>query len=282
MKLVRAGVVAGLTVAQGLVFAGAAHAAATSVHVSQGQLLIRSSDQTANRLDVLPRDGKVYVFDMATLTAGRGCEQVNPTLVACRAEAVSSVSAWLGDGDDHATFKVLLPVKADGGNGDDTLTGSQSGDTLSGNDGNDTIHGGPGNDLIHGGDGYDDLFGDDGNDILDDYRSGTKIEATKFDGGPGNDKIIGTGQEMRDMVIYPRSTAVYVNLSPVAYQGIPAGTGGEVTLNEQDTITDVRNIQTGSGDDILIGGDFGALLFSGTGNDTCGYYDNGVVIKVCP
>lgn len=272
MKLVRAGVLVGLAAAQGLMLAGTAHAEATSVQVVQGQLLIRSSDRTDNQLEVQARDGRIHVLDVAPLTAGEGCERVSPTAVACGARAIRSVSAWLGDGADQGTFPIILPVTVDGGSGNDTLTGGF---------GNDTISGGPGDDIIHGGDGYDYLLGQDGNDTLDDYRSGTKIEANKFDGGIGDDKIIGTGHDMRDMVIYPRSADVHVNLSPVDYLGTPAGEGGQLNLNEHDEISGVLDIRTGTGNDVLIAHAANAVLDSGTGVDRCGYYDNGFVLKPC-
>jgi Ca2+-binding RTX toxin-like protein len=286
MKLVRVGVLVGLIAAQGLVFAGAAHAEATSVQAVRGQLLIRSSDLTDNEITVVMRDGKVYVFDVAALNSGLGCEQVNPTAVACRSGEIRSVSAWLGDGNDRGAFHISLPVKVDGGNGNDTLTGGQGGDTLSGNAGNDTLKGGLGDDVIHGGDGLDHLFGEENSDTLDDYTDGVGIEVNFFDGGTGNDIIKGTGKEMRDMVVYERSTDIHVNLAPVAYLGIPPGVGGQADVNgnlvEHDQITDVHDIRTGSGDDVLIGSTFDAKLESGTGTDTCGYYINGIVIKVCP
>ena len=81
-------------------------------------------------------------------------------------------------------------VMASGGNGHDTLVGSDAGsDILNGNGGedriegaggNDTLHGGTGRDLLLGGTGDDFLYGDSGSDLLN--------------GGEGNDFLSGSGE----------------------------------------------------------------------------------------
>lgn len=73
-----------------------------------------------------------------------------------------------------------------GGEGNDTITGSDRKDKIFGDGGddliigftgNDQLHGGTGNDRVDGGYGGDRIFGDEGNDTLI--------------GGPGNDKMFG-------------------------------------------------------------------------------------------
>ena len=73
-----------------------------------------------------------------------------------------------------------------GGDGNDSLTGSERNDRIDGGagddlivgfTGNDQLRGGAGNDRLLGGYGTDALFGDDGNDVLI--------------GGPGNDRLLG-------------------------------------------------------------------------------------------
>lgn len=73
-----------------------------------------------------------------------------------------------------------------GGDGNDTITGSERKDKIFGEGGddlilgftgNDQLHGGAGNDRLDGGYGHDRIFGDDGNDVLI--------------GGPGNDRMFG-------------------------------------------------------------------------------------------
>jgi Ca2+-binding RTX toxin-like protein len=92
-----------------------------------------------------------------------------------------------GSGDDvlDATASALQ-VNAEGGSGDDDITGSNAitGDTLFGGTGNDTIRGGTGADLIHGEQGDDTLYGgtqadwfyfapDSGYDVIKDFENGT-------------------------------------------------------------------------------------------------------------
>src|SRR5207248_1077192 len=53
-----------------------------------------------------------------------------------------------------------------GGNGNDTLTGTTGNDIISGGNGNDVINAGDGNDIVAGGNGNDTINGGRGNDIL--------------------------------------------------------------------------------------------------------------------
>lgn len=92
-----------------------------------------------------------------------------------------------------------------GGNGKDTLTGSEGDDTLDGGngkdalyagDGNDILEGGNGNDLLSGGAGMDILTGGNGSDMfvfssLDHSTNGAADTITDF--GKGNDHIDLTG-----------------------------------------------------------------------------------------
>ena len=58
-----------------------------------------------------------------------------------------------------------------GGKGNDSLSGGNDDDTLSGQSGNDILRGGKGNDSLSGGKGNDSLWGDAGNDTFY-YASG--------------------------------------------------------------------------------------------------------------
>ncbi len=100
-----------------------------------------------------------------------------------------------GNGNDTFVNNTALPSRAEGGNGNDDLTGGSAADALfggtgddrltgqSGNDqllgeaGNDRLSGGVGNDSLSGGTGSDDLAGDDGNDSLS--------------GDAGDDRLVG-------------------------------------------------------------------------------------------
>jgi Ca2+-binding RTX toxin-like protein len=92
-----------------------------------------------------------------------------------------------------------------GGEGDDTITGSNFADVLEGNGGNDRIFARGGADWVLGGDGNDLLYGDGGSDIVaggngDDLVSGHRTHLDRWDdatdhliGGAGRDVLIGFG-----------------------------------------------------------------------------------------
>jgi len=65
-------------------------------------------------------------------------------------------------------------VVLNGGNGQDSLTGSAGDDTINGGNGKDTINAGDGNDILTGGNGSDTfVFGPHfGNDIVTDFGTG--------------------------------------------------------------------------------------------------------------
>jgi Ca2+-binding RTX toxin-like protein len=92
--------------------------------------------------------------------------------------AASSIESWQGNGlavigttaADVFDFSDLQSVTglayADGGSGNDTITGSQFADDLRGGSGNDWLDGGLGDDLLNGGYNNDTLVGGSGRDTL--------------------------------------------------------------------------------------------------------------------
>ncbi|MBA4098246.1 MAG: hypothetical protein C0484_15965 [Rhodospirillum sp.] len=137
-----------------------------------------------------------------------------------------------GNGDDVV----------DGGTGNDELEGALGNDTLSGGDGEDTLHGAGQNDVLKGGAHDDKLYGQSDNDRLE--------------GGAGNDALDGgTGT---DTAVYTGSGAVTVNL----VIGQASGAWGK------DTLVDVENVETGSGNDTVFAGYDGSRVTTGAGKDT--------------
>ncbi len=180
-----------------------------------------------------------------------------------------------------------------------------SGDRLRGEAGNDIIYigddgaeasGGFDNDTIHGGNGGDSIYGDDGNDIL-----GGGAGTDGILGGWGDDRITGGagadllwGGDGVDTLDYSQeggSQGVYVNLR---FGGMPGpGPNGFVPAQSaldsygnldqirefENVITGAGNdsvygtaianrIETGAGNDVLIGGGGADVMIGGTGNDT--------------
>ena len=85
-------------------------------------------------------------------------------------------------GDDQLTVSPGLPgllVTADGGSGNDSLTGAEEADSLVGGAGNDTLNGGGGSDLLDGQEGDDRLFARDGHGDL--VRGGTGNDSAQTD-----------------------------------------------------------------------------------------------------
>jgi Ca2+-binding RTX toxin-like protein len=85
-------------------------------------------------------------------------------------------------GDDQLTVSPGLPgllVTADGGSGNDSLTGAEEADSLVGGAANDTLNGGGGSDLLDGQEGDDRMLARDGHGDL--VRGGTGIDSAQTD-----------------------------------------------------------------------------------------------------
>ncbi len=92
---------------------------------------------------------------------------------------ITTVQFDAGAGNDSLVNSTSVPVRVNGGDGNDTITGGLGNDTLSGDNGLDVLSGSGGDDTLIGGAGDDSLRGGSGNDSLD--------------GGDGNDQLFGEG-----------------------------------------------------------------------------------------
>ena len=170
----------------------------------------------------------------------------------------------------------------DGGNGDDTITGTSSADTIRGSGGNDVLDGGNGSDTyqVSGtGHGYD-TFDDNGTDVGDndtivalssntriglagDFDAANGIEA--IDGGAGNTGVYVSGDGNANTLDFTGMT-----LSNIAF--IDGGNG-------DDTITGTSSADTirgSAGNDVLDGGNGSdTYQVSGTGHGYDTFDDNG-------
>ena len=135
-------------------------------------------------------------------------------------------------GTDPGVVRVLF----DGGDGNDTITGSQLRDTIRGGDGDDELYGGDGDDSIQGGDGDDVIDGQDGDDLLMGENGFDTLE-----GNTGNDQLV--GGEDRDL------------LQGGSGDDVLNGDAGRDTLNGK------------SGDDTLFGGEGTDRMYGGIGDD---------------
>jgi serralysin len=133
--------------------------------------------------------------------------------------------------DNNVINGTLLDDLIVGDNGKDTIIGGSGKDLLYGNAGNDSLSGGFGDDTINGGDGDDIIDGGFGSDVMD--------------GGAGIDTL--------DVTFYSGSYSV--NLAT----GV-TGFVGETAIN-------FENINTGAGNDTIIGSDVANRINAGAGND---------------
>ena len=142
-------------------------------------------------------------------------------------DTITAVDASIGD----------VRLRMNGGNGNDTITGSRDNDTINGDNGDDSLIGGLGNDLFDGGEGDDTMAGDGGNDTMLGNFGNDSAQ-----GGDGNDVVFGN---------FGNDTL-----------------GGD---SGNDTIfggfgNDVLN--GNSGDDLLAGGQDNDKLLGGSGDDS--------------
>jgi Ca2+-binding RTX toxin-like protein len=96
--------------------------------------------------------------------------------------AAEALAVNAGGGDDQLTVSPGLPgliVTADGGPGNDSLSGAEEADSIVGGAGNDTLTGGGGSDLLDGHDGDDRLLARDGHGDL--VRGGTGNDSAQTD-----------------------------------------------------------------------------------------------------
>ncbi|MFP4386280.1 MAG: Ig-like domain-containing protein [Alphaproteobacteria bacterium] len=164
------------------------------------------------------------------------------------------------DGVDSDTATVSLTIESSlnqiiGGEGNDTLRGSQGDDIIDGGEGSDRLLGrngddylyaGEGDDRLNGGNGNDSLYGEEGNDRL----YGDRGDDSLF-GGEGDDYLsAGSG----DDILY----------GEYGRDGLYGGSGSDALYGGEDN--DV--LVGGSGNDMLYGGAGDDYLFDTSGQDT--------------
>jgi RTX calcium-binding nonapeptide repeat (4 copies) len=130
--------------------------------------------------------------------------------------------------DGNGGTTITLGKNVNGGNGNDSLTGTEGDDHVNGGNGNDALAGLGGDDILSGGNGNDTIEAGDGNDALD--------------GGNGDDIMTaGAGNDTLD------------------------GGNGDDIMNAG---ADNDSLSGGNGNDIMVAGDGNDSLSGGNGNDT--------------
>jgi len=138
-----------------------------------------------------------------------------------------------------------IPIKGQGGSGNDYLHGGAGNDTLIGGSGNDSLIAGTGNDSITGGSGTDHIVGGDGSDTL---SAGS---------GSGNDQIFG-GAGNSTITANSGNDSIYAGSGNDLIQG-----GSGTDFIDGGSGSDTINAGTGSNDSIY-GGSAGDNLITGS------------------
>lgn len=205
----------------------------------------------------------------------------------------SSVSYTLGANLENLTLTSTAAINGTGNALNNSITGTSAANVLNGGGGTDTLVGGAGNDVYvtDGGDIITEAAGEGidrvqssvsyalGDNLENLTLTGTAISAAgnalanalvgnasdnvlsgglgndTLTGGLGNDTLDGGGDG--DWVVFNGAGAVAVNL-------VNETASGEGT----DVVRNIEHIQTGGGDDILVGNDIANVLIGQAGNDT--------------
>ena len=209
-------------------------------------------------------------------------------------------SAVAAGGDDDVTIATAQFWGAFGGDGDDTLTGSDSGiEILAGEAGNDSLYsrgggsdqatqgflgGGAGDDLVQGGPDGQYLQGDEGTDQVlgdggPDTVTGGAGDGDVVDGGAGDDTFYefgdwGTGDSLgggggSDEIVFDGGG---IGGEPPDSFAVNLATGQSSRTNNaggnKDSLSDIEDVFTGDGADSLTGDGGPNNLISSDGNDT--------------
>jgi Ca2+-binding RTX toxin-like protein len=304
--------------------ASAPGASAATIAVEDGTAIFRAGHGEANDLQIgiWVRQPCSFtglcVNDLgAPVTAGTGCEQLDPNMAVCAEETQDPrlgrpLHVFAGDRDDALWEESSLRegVALWGGAGDDALrSGSDMGKSpsLYGGPGDDTLYvqnngSGPGPSILRGGSGDDELcscelggaslYGEAGNDRLL-LNPNSFPRGQSLDGGPGNDVYVarlarggdvgvgelvpGGGADVLDASALSASANIDLRTCHGCVEWVTGGSG-------DDDITGNGGRQVllgGDGADVIDGLNGSDLLAGQGGDDTLYSRDNSVDTVGC-
>ncbi len=158
---------------------------------------------------------------------------------------VSVGGTSLGDVLNFVNVTLTGIVRIDGGDGNDTLTGSAQADTLRGSGGDDVLAGGGGNDI------FEIVSETDGADTVD--------------GGSGTDQILAVTQGVT--IRLAAQTAGVETITGLGSALVYGSLNDNVNLTGV-TLNGIVSIDAGSGNDTVIASGAGDTILAGLGNDT--------------
>ncbi len=161
---------------------------------------------------------------------------------------VAILGDWTSQSLDFTTTTLDGIVAIDGGDGNDTITGSAASDVIIGGSGNDTLAGGGGDDVFEVGKshGFDSFSGGDGTDIVRATAHGTAIGLM---GNYANSVESFSGSGKAGVTIQGDWTSQTLDFSATTLDGISAINGGD-------------------GNDTITGSAAADVIIGGSGNDT--------------
>jgi serralysin len=189
----------------------------------------------------------------------------------------ASIEVWQGNGQgvvgttaaNSFNFSGLTGVTGlsyvDGGSGNDTIVGSNVADDLRGGVGNDALTGGEGNDILTGGAGTDTINGGGGDDRI--VMAGTDGQSDTIAGGTGTDTIAVTGTGALTLNGF-NAAASSIEVWQGNSQAVMGNTGANTfDFSALQSLSGLRYVDAGSGNDTVIGSAFADDLRGGAGND---------------
>ncbi|MEP1535160.1 MAG: cadherin-like domain-containing protein [Paracoccaceae bacterium] len=157
-----------------------------------------------------------------------------------------------------------------GASGDDLMTGNDVGIWLDGVGGDDTLIGGSGNDTLTDGSDNNEAYGGDGDDFINLASFGNDL----FDGGAGNDTLYSGGSFAGDPG--HRGNDTFLGGDGIDNLRLAFGYGStaiDLTLGSMQTgvytsvVSGIENVETGSGNDTILGDIQDNVLLGNNGND---------------
>src|SRR5215218_6008244 len=253
--------------------AGPPTVSAATVPTVTGTTLTLTGDDAADRVVIGEDAGNL------TMTVNGGAPITDFGTGTLPANNTIDLVANAGGGDDEITITTanLRSVTADGGAGDDILTGNNDADTLSGGEGDDRVIGARGGDTMSGGngtlvwnngDGSDTMNGDGNTDEIE--VNGAVTQADTFTVKPNPADLT--------RVRFDRLNLVAFNLNISAERITVNGLGGDDSITGEAGLapliamtanggTGADTITGGDGADLITGGDDADTLSGGGGDD---------------
>ncbi|MBR1266089.1 hypothetical protein JQ629_01040 [Bradyrhizobium sp. AUGA SZCCT0222] len=219
--------------------------------------------------------------DEETPTAGGDDEETTATGVVRTGTAQTDTLVGTA-GDDHIVAFAGDDI-AIGDAGEDAIVAGEGADFVSGGSGRDVISAGAGDDhvfagadadMVYGDAGADRIFGEQGNDLInagagdDTVFGGAGNDLIVAEAGDGNDAYFGDegtgGSGIDTLDMSATGAAATVNLG----SGPLMNGSASSSLTGNDTLWGIENVNTGSGNDVIVAGTAANVMNGGLGGDT--------------